>query len=155
MAYVAELVTQLGPSFKQAGFGIAVSAPWPGNGPTWLYGQNAVQAFNANVDYVELQDYSSSGTPSDAPVWINAGVNPKILMGGVSTEPGSYTTSLPNVTAWTDYAVQNGLGGMFSWRLDNDHTSCVEDCEPTFVGAKTVYYAVQYAQRRAGRASSR
>ena len=33
MAHVVELVTQLGPSFKKAGFGIAVSVPWPGRGP--------------------------------------------------------------------------------------------------------------------------
>src|SRR5688500_3270214 len=38
MGDVAELVSQLGPSFKAAGLGIAVSVPWPGNGPVNLYG---------------------------------------------------------------------------------------------------------------------
>lgn len=61
MTSVPELVSQLGPAFKQAGLGIAVSVPWPGNGPVGLYGDNAVAAFNQHVDAVELQDYSSKG----------------------------------------------------------------------------------------------
>ena len=56
MSSVAELVTQLGPSFKAAGLGIAVSVPWPANGPVELYGANAVAAFNQHVDALELQD---------------------------------------------------------------------------------------------------
>lgn len=144
MSFVAEFVTQLGPSFKAAGLGIAVSAPWAGNGPTELYGNNAVQAFNENVDAVELQDYSSSGTPNDAPVWTKAGVKASILMGGVSTENGNAQTSLGNTQSWTQYALQNGLGGMFSWRLDNDHGThgTDEDVDPTFTGAKTIYDTV-------------
>src|SRR5262245_25140493 len=50
---VAELVTQLGPSFKAAGLGIAVSVPWPSRGPISLYGDNAVAAFTQNVDALE------------------------------------------------------------------------------------------------------
>jgi hypothetical protein len=41
-----------------------ISVPWPGNGPVFLYGENAVAAFNQYVDALELQDYSSSGTPA-------------------------------------------------------------------------------------------
>jgi len=141
MAFVAEFVTQLGPSFRAAGLGIAVSVPWPGSGPVGLYGQNAVQAFNENVNWLELQDYSSSGTPYDAPEWTNAGINAGILMGGVCTEPGNYTTSLSDTAAWTEYALKN-LGGMFSWRLDNDHSTGGEDVDPTFVGAQTIYDTV-------------
>lgn len=145
MAFVAEFVTQIGPSFKAAGLGIAVSAPWPGNGPTGLYGAQAVQAFNKNVDAIELQDYSSEGTPADAPVWTKAGINPTLLMGGVATENGSAQTSLADTQAWTEYAVHSGLGGMFSWRLDNDHGTDgeEEDVNPTFTGAKTVYDAAR------------
>lgn len=144
MRYVAELVTQLGVSFKPAGLGIAVSAPWPGSGPTNLYGANAVQAFNAHVDAVELQDYSSDSTPNDAPIWIKAGVNASIIMGGVSTENGNVQTSLEDTRSWTQYALQNGLRGMFSWRLDNDHGThgTDEDVDPTFTGAKTIYETV-------------
>lgn len=144
MSSVAELVTQLGPSFKAAGLGIAVSAPWPGDGPTNLYGDNAVQAFNDNVDVVELQDYSSTSTPVDAPVWTSAGVNAGILMGGVCTENSSVQTSLPDTQSWTQWAMQNGLKGMFSWRLDNDHGThgTDEDVDPTFTGAQTVYDTV-------------
>jgi Glycosyl hydrolases family 18 len=144
MGSVAELVTQLGPSFKAAGLGIAVSAPWPGNGPTQLYGPNAVAAFNAYVDAVELQDYSSAGTPSDAAVWTQAGVDASILMGGASTENGPYQTSLEDTQSWTEYALQKGLRGMFSWRLDNDHgpQGQEEDVDPTFTGAQTIYDTV-------------
>lgn len=144
MPYVAALVTQLGPSFKAAGLGIAVSAPWPQEGPSILFGSNAVEAFNDNVDVVELQDYSSSGTPEDAPVWINAGIKASMLMGGVSTENGSAQTSLSDTQSWTQYAMQNGLKGMFSWRLDNDHGThgTDEDVDPTFTGAKTIYDTV-------------
>ena len=143
MTSVPEFVTQLGPSFKQAGLGIAVSVPWPGNGPSNLYGTNAVTAFNANVDYLELQDYSSyGGTPVNAPVWTKAGINPQLLMGGVCTEPGNYTTSISDTQTWTQSAISQGLGGMFSWRLDNDHSSGGEDNNPTFAGAKTVYDTV-------------
>ena len=144
MLVVPALVNQLGPSFKAAGLGIAVSAPWPGTGPAGLFGSDAVQAFNEYVDYVELQDYSSSGTPSDAPVWTSAGVRAGILMGGVCTENSDVQTSLPNTQSWTQYAMQNGLGGMFSWRLDNDHGSdgTNEDVGPTFTGAQTVYETV-------------
>jgi spore germination protein YaaH len=144
MSFVAEFVTQLGPSFKAAGLGIAVSAPWPGNGPTELYGNNAVQAFNENVDAVELQDYSSSGTPNDVPAWTNAGVKASILMGGVCTENSDVQTSLADTERWTQYAMQNGLGGMFSWRLDNDHGTHgkEEDVDPTFTGAKMIYDTV-------------
>lgn len=144
MSSVAELVTQLGPSFKAAGLGIAVSAPWPGNGPVMLYGNNAVQAFNANVDVVELQDYSSSGTPNDVSAWTTAGVNVGILMGGVCTENGNAQTSLQNTQTWTQYAMQNGLKGMFSWRLDNDHGTqgTEEDVDPTFTGAQMIYNTV-------------
>jgi len=143
MSAVATFVAQLGPSFRTAGLGIAVSAPWPSTGPLGLYGEKAVKAFNENVNYVELQDYSSSGTPSDAPAWTKAGVKAAILMGGVSTEKGAYLTSLPDTAAWTEYALQNRLGGMFSWRLDNDHTKGnQEDVDPTFTGARTIYETV-------------
>jgi hypothetical protein len=144
MSSVAKLVTQLGPGFKAAGLGIAVSAPWPESGPTQLYGAGAVQAFNDNVDAVELQDYSSSGTPTDAPVWTKAGVEASILMGGVCTENSGVQTSLPDTITWTQYALQKGLRGMFSWRLDNDHCThgTEEDADPTFPGAKTIFYTV-------------
>ena len=145
MRDVAELVSQLGPPFKAAGLGIAVSVPWPGNGPADLYGDKAVAAFNQHVDALELQDYSSSGTPEDAPVWTAAGVNAALLMGGVCTENSDVQTSLDDTEAWTQYALKNGLRGMFSWRLDNDHglQGTKEDVQPTFTGAKTVYDTVQ------------
>jgi hypothetical protein len=141
MPSVAEFVTQIGPSFKAAGLRIAVSAPWPGNGPTSLYGAQAVQAFNKNVDAIELQDYSSEGTPADAPLWTEAGINPTLLLGGAATENGNAQTSLADTQTWTEYAVKSGLGGMFSWRLDNDHGTDgeQEDVNPTFTGAKTIY----------------
>lgn len=143
MPFVAELVTQIGPSFKAAGLGIAVSAPWPGNGPEGLYGEHAVKAFNEHVNAIELQDYSSEGTPADAPEWTKAGINPTLLMGGAATENGSAQTSLADTQAWTEYAMKSGLGGMFSWRLDNDHGTDgeQEDVNPTFAGAKTIYDA--------------
>lgn len=145
MGDVADLVSQLGPSFKTAGLGIAVSVPWPSNGPVGLYGDKAVTAFNEYVDAVELQDYSSSGTPEDAPVWTAAGVKAAIVVGGVATENGGVQTSLDDTAAWTEYALQNGLRGMFSWRLDNDHglQGTEEDVDPTFTGAKTIYDTVQ------------
>jgi hypothetical protein len=144
MPYVAQFVTQLGPNFRAAGLGIAVSAPWPGDGPATLYGDAAVQAFNDNVDVVELQDYSSTDTPTDAPVWTSAGVEASILMGGVCTENSDVQTSLPDTQSWTQWAMKNGLKGMFSWRLDNDHGTHGqnEDDDPTFTGAKTIYDTV-------------
>lgn len=65
-------------------------------------------------------------------------------MGGASTENGGAQTSLQDTQSWTEYAVQNGLGGMFSWRLDNDHGTQgeEEDFDPTFTGAKTIYDTV-------------
>ncbi len=144
MSSVAELVTQLGPSFRKAGLGIAVSAPWPESGPTNLYGDNVVKAFNDNVDAVELQDYSSMGTPHDVQTWKDAGVNIRILMGGACTENGQAQTSLENTQTWTQYAMKNGMRGMFSWRIDNDHGThgTDEDVDPTFTGAKTIYDTV-------------
>jgi GH18 family chitinase len=144
MSSVAEFVKQLGPSFRAAGLGIAVSAPWPESGPTQLYGDDAVRAFNDNADVVELQDYSSTSTPVDAPVWTDAGVKASILMGGVCTENSGVQTSLPDTQSWTQYALENGLKGMFSWRLDNDHGThgTEEDVDPTFTGAKTIYDTV-------------
>lgn len=144
MSFVAEFVTQLSQDFKAAGLGIAVSVPWPGIGPVELYGNNAVQAFNDNVDALELQDYSSSGTPDDVPVWIEAGVKASILMGGACTENGNAQTSLTDTQSWTQYALQNNIKGMFSWRLDNDHGTqgTEEDVDPTFTGAKTIYDTV-------------
>jgi len=145
MSFVAEFVTQLGPSFKSSGLGIAISVPWPGGGPTSLYGNNAIKAFNSNVNYLELQDYSSGGTPSDVPTWIKAGINKNILMGGVSTENGTVQTSLSDTQSWTKYALKNQLIGMFSWRLDNDHGTHGEheDLDPTFTGAKMIYDTVK------------
>lgn len=144
MSDVPALVTQLGPSFKAAGLGIAVSVPWPGNGPASLYGAGAVDAFKQHVDALELQDYSSNGTPADVPAWINAGIPASLLMGGVATENGNAQTSLADTAAWTKYALQHNLRGMFSWRLDNDHGTQgqSEDVDPTFTGAKTIYYTV-------------
>lgn len=145
MSSVAELVTQLGPSFQAAGLGIAVSVPWPGNGPVELYGANAVTAFNQYVNAAELQDYSSGGTPADVKVWIKAGVDASILMGGVATENGGPQTSLADTAAWTKSALKSQIRGMFSWRLDNDHGTHgeEEDVDPTFTGAKTIYETVQ------------
>jgi len=144
MPYVADFVIQLGPSFKAAGLGIAVSAPWPEEGPGDLYGDKALQAFNDHVDAVELQDYSSTSTPVDAAVWTRAGVEASILMGGVCTENSDVQTSLPDTKSWTQWAMQNGLRGMFSWRLDNDHGTHgqEEDVDPTFTGAQTIYDTV-------------
>jgi hypothetical protein len=145
MAAVPELVTQLGPSFKAAGLGIAVSIPWPDNGPDVYYGKNAVAAFNQHVDALELQDYSAYPPAPNAPVWTAAGVKAAIIMGGVCTENSDVQTSLPDTAAWTTYALKNGLRGMFSWRLDNDHglDGKNEDVQPTFTGAKTIYSTVQ------------
>lgn len=144
MPSVPELVAQLGPAFKAAGLGIAVSAPWPGSGPATYYGENAVQAFNDYADAIELQDYSSSGTPQDVPSWTSAGIKASILMGGVCTENSDVQTSLEDTQGWTQYAMSNGLKGMFSWRLDNDHGTDgqEEDVDPTFTGAKTIYDTV-------------
>lgn len=144
MSDVAELVTQLGPSFRAGGLGIVVSVPWPASGPVALYGENAVAAFNAHVDALELQDYSSFSTPQDVPVWLKAGVPASLLMGGVCTENSNVQTSLDDTAAWTEYALKNGLRGMFSWRLDNDHgqDGTAEDVDPTFTGAKTIYDTV-------------
>ncbi|MEO8169106.1 MAG: hypothetical protein ABI623_12715 [bacterium] len=143
MQQVPTFVTQLGNAFKATGLGIAVSVPWPGNGPTYLYGANAVQAFNDNVDALELQDYSSDGSPTDIPIWTQAGVNASILMGGVCTENGDAQTSLEDTHSWTQYCLSNGVKGFFSWRLDNDHGSdgTNEDVDPTFTGAKAIYDA--------------
>lgn len=155
MLSVAELVTQLGPSFKAAGLGIVISVPWPEIGPVSLYGPNAVTAFNQNVDALELQDYSSQGTQTDAQFWTDAGVSAAMLMGGVCTENGGAQTSIGDTAAWTLYALQNGLRGMFSWRLDNDHglQGTEEDVDPTFTGAKTVYDTVQAYANSAGSGS--
>jgi hypothetical protein len=148
---VPELVSQLGPSFKAAGLGIAVSAPWPGQGPVALYGSGSVVAFNENVDAIELQDYSAYGTPRDAAAWLEAGVRKDILMGGVCTENSDVQTSLQNTAGWTQVAMQNQLRGMFSWRLDNDHgrQGQEEDVEPTFTGAKAIYDTVHGTATRA------
>lgn len=145
MTYVPTLVTQLGPSFKSAGLGIAVSVPWPSQGPVNLYGAGAVDAFTGNVDALELQSYSNGGPPSVVPVWLTAGIPASLLMGGVSTENGSGQTSLADTATWTQYAVTNNLRGMFSWRLDNDHgqNGKHEDVDPTFTGAKMIYDTVQ------------
>ncbi len=144
MSSVAELVNQLGPSFEAAGLGIVISVPWPSVGPVGLYGPNAVAAFNQYANALELQDYSSVGTPTDAPIWINAGVPAAKLMGGVATENGNVQTSLEDTAAWTQWALENQLGGMFSWRLDNDHgqDGTEEDVDPTFTGAQTIYETV-------------
>lgn len=149
MLDVSELVTQLGASFKAAGLGIAVSVPWPSTGPTGLYGNDAVAAFNQYVDAVELQDYSSQGTPLDVAVWLQAGVQAAILMGGVCTENSSVQTSLQDTADWTLYALHSQLRGMFSWRLDNDHGlhDQQEDVDPTFTGAKTIYDTVEGSAR--------
>lgn len=150
MSAVADFVTQLGPGFRTAGLGIAVSVPWPASGPAALYGQSAVQAFNENVDVLELQDYSSMGTPSDVGPWTQAGIAAAKLMGGISTENGRVQTSLDDTKAWTLYALHNGLAGMFSWRLDNDHGTqgTEEDVDPTFVGAQTIFDTVMEAYAR-------
>ena len=147
MSSVAELVTQLGADFRAAGLGIAVSVPWPAQGPVNLYGPNAVDAFNSNVNALELQDYSSANTSGDAQVWIDAGIKLNLLMGGVCTENSQVQTSLLDTQKWTEYALNNGLRGMFSWRLDNDHCThgTQEDHDPTFTGAKTIYETVQNA----------
>jgi hypothetical protein len=155
MQYVTTLVAQLSPSFRQNGLGIAVSVPWPGNGPVGLYGDNAVTAFNNYVDALELQDYSSADTPSDVPIWTSAGVKASILMGGVCTENSNVQTSLPDTAAWTQYAMQNGLRGMFSWRLDNDHCKgSGEDQDPTFTGAQTIYDTVYNQAGSRGKAAT-
>jgi len=144
MKSVPEFVTQLGAAFRQAGLGIAVSVPWPGQGPTNLYGANAVLAFNDNVGALELQDYSSSGSPKDIPIWTQAGVNTNLLMGGVCTENGRAQTSLENTCSWTQYCFSKGVKGFFSWRLDNDHgkDGQTTDADPTFTGAKMIYDTV-------------
>jgi hypothetical protein len=141
---VPTLVSQLGPSFKAAGLGIAVSAPWPGSGPMPLYGEGAVEAFNQFVDAIELQDYSAAGTPQDVAAWIAAGVRNDILMGGVCTENSDVQTSLEDTVRWTQVALQSRIRGMFSWRLDNDHgrNGQEEDVNPTFTGAKAIYDTV-------------
>ena len=139
MSSVPEFVTQLGGPFKAAGLGIAVSVPWPGSGPD-EYGDGAVEAFNSNVDALELQDYSAGGTPNDVGPWIDAGINTRILMGGACTENGGAQTSLDDTCAWTEFALKSGLRGMFSWRLDNDHGDGLnEDDHPTFTGAKAIF----------------
>jgi hypothetical protein len=137
MQSVPEFVTQLGPSFQAAGLGIAISVPWPGSGPVELYGNDAVTVFNQYAEALEFQNYSSSGTPSDDSLWISAGINVNILMGGICTENSDVQTSFSDITTWTQYAVGKGYKGMFSWRLDNDHgkNGQEEDVNPTFTGA--------------------
>lgn len=137
MLSVPEFVTQLGPAFQAAGLGIAISVPWPGMGPEQLYGSNAVTVFNQYAEALEFQNYSSSGTPNDDSLWIQAGIQVNILMGGICTENSAVQTSFSDITTWTQYAVSKGYKGMFSWRLDNDHGTDgeAEDVNPTFTGA--------------------
>jgi GH18 family chitinase len=73
-------------------------------------------------------------------------------MGGVCTENGNAQTSLADTQSWTQYALSNGLRGMFSWRLDNDHGmhGTQEDVDPTFTGAKTLYDTVISNSSRQG-----
>lgn len=143
---VPHFIEQLGPSFKKADLDIVLSAPWPNDGPRELYGPRAVEVFKAHVTAIELQDYSSGGTSADANRWIAAGIPALMLLGGVCTERDSpqthNQTSLKDTKTWTKAALDKGLRGMFSWRLDNDHGGEGEDVEPTFVGAKTVYETV-------------
>ncbi|MBS1512883.1 MAG: hypothetical protein JST86_18720 [Bacteroidetes bacterium] len=140
---VLAFIKQIGPGFQAKGLGIAVSAPWPIIGPESLYGSDAVAVFNQYASAIELQDYSSDGTPEDAAVWIQAGIKPSLLIGGICTENSNVQTPLTDVTSWTQWAMQNGLGGMFSWRLDNDHgmDGEKEDQQPTFTGAKALWDA--------------
>lgn len=144
---VVHFIEQLGPSFKKAGLDIIVSAPFPNNKPSELYGPRAVEVFKAHVAAIELQDYSARGTKVDALTWINAGIPARMLLGGVCTErdaPGQHVqTSLEAIKIWTTAARDLGLRGMFSWRLDNDYAGTGEDDEPTFAGAKTAYETAQ------------
>jgi hypothetical protein len=41
---------------RRSRLGIVISVPWPGSGPVFLCGENAVAAFNQYVDALELQD---------------------------------------------------------------------------------------------------
>jgi len=73
-------------------------------------------------------------------------------MGGVCTENGNAQTSLDDTAAWTKFALQKQLRGMFSWRLGNDHgrKGKQEDVDPIFTGAETIYNTVQRYEKGAG-----
>lgn len=173
MRNVPALVSQLGPAFRPKGLKISVSVPWnapptPAGfgadagcivdyvafGPC-LYGDDpaaVLATFAANVDAIELQTYSVANAPPnpdkiavDASAWVHPGspVTFARLVGGISSEPGKYQTADSDIEAWTQFAADNGMQGMFSWRLDNDHTDPTkgEGIDPTYAGARALHAA--------------
>lgn len=140
---VPQLVKDLKTAFAGKGLEIAVSVPWPSNGPS-AYSSRAfstadvVDIFNRDVDAIELQDYSASGTRYDAAAWNRAGVPYGKLVGGVSSEVGGPYTQMNQVDEWTSFAKQKGMQGMFSWRIDNDTCTSPSTSDPTFTTAKRI-----------------
>ena len=80
------------------------------------------------------------------------------LLGGIETEPHWQGTpgwnSDEDIIEKTKYAVQNGLQGMFSFRLDNDHGPWpVTPRVPTYHG-HNLMYATAMAEMKNSNVSS-
>lgn len=85
--------------------------------------------------------------------WRAAGLDYSQMMGGVDTECDGTFDSAEVIEEKAKFACEQGMGGMMSWRLDNDNLQidgkCVKGSEkrqgnaPSFKGARALFEAVQ------------
>lgn len=89
---------------------------------------------------MELQYCSSISTPSNALIWIDAGIKISILRGGVCANKSGVQASFPDTKSWAEYAMSKGSGAC-SVGARTTITACMapkEDVDPNFAGAKTI-----------------
>jgi len=97
-----------------------------------------------NLDQINIMSYGTGLALSDcATAFSNAGFPLNQMIGGIETELGydqfgGTTDTLGasgTIAQKANYALQNNMAGMMSWRLDNDYATTDHPNTPTYQGA--------------------
>lgn len=81
------------------------------------------------VDQINIMSYGggSEALHESVDAYTRKGISKEKIIGGIQTE--ECLDDEKAIKAKCQYAVQNGLAGMFAWRLDNDYSTYIDEKE--------------------------
>lgn len=115
--------------------------------PSWCPDCWDVNVIQQYVDQINIMSYGGRDLQQMASDWINAGLSPGKIIGGIDTEiDGDMFDNPESITKKCNIAKQLKFAGMMSWRLDNDYCESTGNgqlCHPTYKGAITLWNCMQ------------
>lgn len=149
------LTTNMYQAFRSNGYKLTLDV-WPYSNPGYDYG-----VLGQTLDQMNIMSYGPSNSLEySAEPYINGGIPPSKLIGGVETESGyqggpDTTGPEGTIALKASYAVEKKFAGMMAWRLDNDYCPPGSDM-PSYIGGIQLWNSMtEFQNPRALRAARR